>query len=136
VTSALGTGRAWGMLMPVWRADRRRLLRPPTPRLRLMHAHARRADLSPREATSYALGEHRAKKVEQTMMRLKRTSVVAVVELALAISLGSVAGATGLPARATVTVNIAQQYQRIAGFGVSEGFGPRGRAARPRSRRT
>jgi O-glycosyl hydrolase len=49
--------------------------------------------------------------------------VVAVAEVALAISLGAVAGAAGATARATVTVNPAQHYQSIAGFGVSEGFG-------------
>ncbi len=60
-------------------------------------------------------------------MRLLRTSVVAVAELALAISLGAVASAAGATAAATVTVRVtvnpAQHYQRIAGFGVSEGFG-------------
>ena len=32
-------------------------------------------------------------------------------------------GAAGAAGRATVTINAAKQYQRIAGFGVSEGFG-------------
>jgi O-glycosyl hydrolase len=57
------------------------------------------------------------------MIRLLRTSVVAVVELALAISLGTVLDAAGATAQTTVTVNPAQHYQSIAGFGVSEGFG-------------
>ena len=59
------------------------------------------------------------------MIRVLRTSVVAVVELALAISLGTVHDAAGATAQATVTVTVnpAQHYQSIAGFGVSEGFG-------------
>ena len=48
---------------------------------------------------------------------------VAVVVLAVATSLASVPDAAGVTARATVTINAAKQYQRIAGFGVSEGFG-------------
>lgn len=48
---------------------------------------------------------------------------VAAVALALASSLGSVPDAAGASAQATVTINAAKQYQRIAGFGVSEGFG-------------
>jgi hypothetical protein len=48
---------------------------------------------------------------------------VAVAGLSLAMSLGTVAGAAGVTAHATVTVNPAQHYQSIAGFGVSEGFG-------------
>jgi O-glycosyl hydrolase len=48
---------------------------------------------------------------------------VAVADLALAISLGTVSDATGVTGQATVTINAAKQYQRIAGFGVSEGFG-------------
>jgi len=55
------------------------------------------------------------------MMGPLRTSVVAVV--ALAISLGTVTGAAGVNARATVTINAGEQYQGISGFGVSEGFG-------------
>jgi O-glycosyl hydrolase len=57
------------------------------------------------------------------MIRLLRISVVAVVDLALAISLGTVPDTAGATAQATVTVNLAQHYQSIAGFGVSEGFG-------------
>ena len=48
---------------------------------------------------------------------------VAVVVLAVATSLASVPDAAGVTARATVTINAAKHYQRIAGFGVSEGFG-------------
>ena len=48
---------------------------------------------------------------------------LAAVALALATSLGSVPDAAGVTAQATVTINAAKQYQRIAGFGVSEGFG-------------
>jgi O-glycosyl hydrolase len=32
-------------------------------------------------------------------------------------------GGAGVTAQATVTISSAEQYQRIAGFGVSEGFG-------------
>jgi O-glycosyl hydrolase len=46
-----------------------------------------------------------------------------VAALALAFSLGTVAGAASATAEAKVTVNPAQHYQSIAGFGVSEGFG-------------
>ena len=46
-----------------------------------------------------------------------------VVALAVAASLGSVPDAAGVTGKATVTINAVQQYQRIAGFGVSEGFG-------------
>lgn len=46
-----------------------------------------------------------------------------IVALALAISLGGVPDATGASGHATVTVNATKHYQRIAGFGVSEGFG-------------
>ena len=53
-------------------------------------------------------------------MRLLRTSAVGVV---LAASLGTVPAAAGVTADATVVINAAKQYQRIAGFGVSEGFG-------------
>ena len=45
-----------------------------------------------------------------------------VAEFALAAWLGTVADAAET-AQATVTINAAKQYQRIAGFGVSEGFG-------------
>jgi O-glycosyl hydrolase len=55
------------------------------------------------------------------MRRLRSTSVVVVI--ALATSLGVVSDAAGVTARATVTVNPAQHYQSIAGFGLSEGFG-------------
>ncbi|MGH9105921.1 MAG: glycoside hydrolase family 30 protein [Acidimicrobiales bacterium] len=48
---------------------------------------------------------------------------MAVVMFALAASLGTLPGAAGATAEAKVTVNPAQHYQRIAGFGVSEGFG-------------
>jgi len=47
----------------------------------------------------------------------------AVAELALASSLGPVPDAAGVTAHVTVTVNPAERYQRIAGFGVPEGFG-------------
>jgi len=50
-------------------------------------------------------------------------ALVVVVGFAVATSLGAVPGASGAPARVTVTVDAAKQYQRIAGFGVSEGFG-------------
>jgi len=56
-------------------------------------------------------------------VKLLRASVVAMAELALTMSLGTVPGAAGATARAAVTVNPAQHYQSIAGFGVSEGFG-------------
>src|SRR5579871_2449512 len=46
-----------------------------------------------------------------------------VLASALAGSLDAVPDAAGLTARALVTINAAEQYQRIAGFGVSEGFG-------------
>jgi O-glycosyl hydrolase len=59
----------------------------------------------------------------RTFGRLVAWCAVAVAGLALVISLASVPGAAGLTARATVTINAAKQYQRIAGFGVSEGFG-------------
>ncbi|HTW08243.1 MAG TPA: glycoside hydrolase, partial [Acidimicrobiales bacterium] len=52
-----------------------------------------------------------------------RAVAVALAVLALAISLSAVPGAAGAAPRATVTVNPAQHYQSIAGFGVSEGFG-------------
>lgn len=58
------------------------------------------------------------------MVRLRRTSVVVVaVVMGLATSLGAVPDAAGVTGRATVTINPAQHYQSIAGFGVSEGFG-------------
>ncbi len=50
-----------------------------------------------------------------------------MVALALAVPLGTVAGAAGATTEATVTVNSSQHYQSIAGFGVSEGFGQAGR---------
>jgi len=46
-----------------------------------------------------------------------------VADVALAISLGTVPNAAGVTGQATVTINAAKQYQRIAWFGVSEGFG-------------
>ena len=49
--------------------------------------------------------------------------VAIVILVALSGSLGRVPPAAGAPARATVTVDAAKRYQRIAGFGVSEGFG-------------
>ena len=57
-----------------------------------------------------------------------RTSVVVAAELALAASLGTASmgtalGPSGVTPHTTVTVNAADQYQHIAGFGVSEGFG-------------
>jgi O-glycosyl hydrolase len=53
---------------------------------------------------------------------IKLWSAVVVAELALAAWLGTFADAAET-VRATVTINAARQYQRIAGFGVSEGFG-------------
>ena len=50
-------------------------------------------------------------------------ATAAAVVLALAVSLGAVPDAAGVTTRATVTINAAKQYQQIAGFGVSEGFG-------------
>jgi O-glycosyl hydrolase len=66
--------------------------------------------------------------VRRTSGRLAAWCAVAVAEVVLAISLGTVpgaAGATGATAEGTVTVTVnpAQHYQSIAGFGVSEGFG-------------
>lgn len=46
-----------------------------------------------------------------------------MAEFALVTSLGGVPAAAAMTARATVTIDAARQYQRIAGFGVSEGFG-------------
>jgi O-glycosyl hydrolase len=59
----------------------------------------------------------------RTCGRLAARCAVAVVEMALAIFLVTVPEAGGATAAATVTVNPAQKYQSIAGFGVSEGFG-------------
>ena len=52
-------------------------------------------------------------------MRLLRTSASAVVVVALAVS----PRAFGATSRVTVAIDGAEQYQRIAGFGVSAGFG-------------
>ncbi|MGH2850587.1 MAG: glycoside hydrolase, partial [Solirubrobacteraceae bacterium] len=52
-----------------------------------------------------------------------RRCAAAMVGLAVAASLGSVPDAAGVTAGATVTINAAKPYQRIDGFGVSEGFG-------------
>jgi O-glycosyl hydrolase len=58
------------------------------------------------------------------LVRLVRLCAVAVVVgLAIAASLGGVPDAAGVTGKATVTIDPAKQYQRIAGFGVSEGFG-------------
>ena len=63
-------------------------------------------------------------KFTPTIGRLAALSVVATaVELALATWLGAAPAAGGVTAGVTVTINVATQYQRIAGFGVSEGFG-------------
>ena len=58
-----------------------------------------------------------------TITRFTRRAACVAVVVALATSLGVVSDAAGVPAGATVTINPAKQYQRIAGFGVSEGFG-------------
>ena len=56
--------------------------------------------------------------------RLVRLCALAVVAgFAVAASLGSVPDAAGVTGKATVMIDPVQQYQRIAGFGVSEGFG-------------
>jgi len=52
-----------------------------------------------------------------------RGAVLVAVVVALATLLGAVSDAAGVTAGATVTINPAKQYQHIAGFGVSEGFG-------------
>ena len=52
-----------------------------------------------------------------------RGEVLAAVVIALATLLSAVSDAAGVTAGATVTINAAKQYQHIAGFGVSEGFG-------------
>jgi len=59
----------------------------------------------------------------RTFGRLVALTATAVADVALAISLGTVPNAAGVTGQATVTINAAKQYQRIAGFGVSEGFG-------------
>ena len=60
----------------------------------------------------------------RSLGRLVRLCAVAVVVgLALAASLGGVPDAAGVTGKATVMIDPAKQYQRIAGFGVSEGFG-------------
>ncbi len=64
-----------------------------------------------------------ALRARRTSRRLVAWCAVAVVELSLAISLGTVQDAAGATGRAIVTINPAQHYQTIAGFGVSEGFG-------------
>jgi O-glycosyl hydrolase len=46
-----------------------------------------------------------------------------VIVLAVATAPGSVPDAAGVTAGVTVTINAGKQYQRIDGFGVSEGFG-------------
>ena len=48
---------------------------------------------------------------------------VLVALTALGTSLAAVSDAASLTAGATITINPAQDYQSIAGFGVSEGFG-------------
>jgi O-glycosyl hydrolase len=50
-------------------------------------------------------------------------AVAAIVALALAGSFGAVGDAGAASGQARVTINLGEQYQRIAGFGVSEGFG-------------
>ena len=55
--------------------------------------------------------------------RLSACAALAAVVVAPAPSLGTAPGAAALTTRATVTIDPARQYQRIAGFGVSEGFG-------------
>ncbi len=54
---------------------------------------------------------------------VRRCAVAVAVGLAIAASLGGVPDAAGVTRQATVTINPAIQFQRIAGFGVSEGFG-------------
>lgn len=52
-----------------------------------------------------------------------RGAVLGLVAAAIAASLASVCEAAGAAGRVTVVINPAQRHQRIAGFGVSEGFG-------------
>ena len=61
--------------------------------------------------------------VRRTLRPLAWCATAVAVAPALAVSLGAVPDAAGVTTRATVTINAAKQYQRIAGFGVSEGFG-------------
>ena len=61
--------------------------------------------------------------VNRRFGRLAGWCAVAAVVLAVATSLASVPDAAGVTAGATVTIKATKHYQRIAGFGVSEGFG-------------
>ena len=62
-------------------------------------------------------------RLKVTRIPQARGAVLAAVVIALATLLVAASDAAGVTAGATVTINPATQYQHIAGFGVSEGFG-------------